>query len=433
MILSYFKRRPFTGLFLLPILVATYLPGNGFTPPISSIEFYGNTKTLDYILEREIQHPLYMGLDSALAESDRNRLENLGIFSEVTWSSIPIENQSAILQFTVVESIQKTPPGALPTYDEETGWSLMGVWIIQNFRGRNQTVQLMGSFGGKDTYGINFVDPWMFGNHVSLSLSSGRSLFHHIFLKRELDVRSFQLNMGRWFGESIKSSVGFELEEKLFSNENILESYFYFSPQFSFKYDTRDIFWNPRKGILMSHYFYLMNGIDPSDQHLLKWRQSYSIYIKLNKSGKKLVLALNGTINRKWGDTKEVWLNYFGDSYTVRGWTLPDQELYSSGQESFRFGHESVHGTIELRRNIIPKHATKIGTEFGFGVVAFLDVGLIDEDWINLQNGSPMFGSGFGIRIPMPMVDVLRIDYGWGYRNGQWNSGALHWGVQQKF
>jgi hypothetical protein len=157
------------------------------------------------------------------------------------------------------------------------------------------------------------------------------------------------------------------------------------------------------------------------------------MYIKLNKTGKKLVLALNGTINRKWGDKKEVWLNYFGDSYTVRGWTLPDQELYSSGQESFRFGHESVHGTVELRRDIIPKHATKIGTEFGLGVIAFLDVGLIDEDWINLQNGSPMFGSGFGIRIPMPMVDVLRIDYGWGYRNGQWNSGALHWGVQQKF
>ena len=216
MILSYFKRRPFTGLFLLPILVATNLLGNGFTPPISSIEFYGNTKTLDYILEREIQHPLNIGLDSALAESDRNRLENLGIFSEVTWSSIPLENQSAILQFTVVESIQKTPPGALPTYDEETGWSLMGGWIIQNFRGRNQKVQLGGSFGGKDTYGINFVDPWMFGNHVSLSLSSGRSLFHHSFLNRELDVRSLELNMGRWFGESVKSSGDLNWKKNLF-------------------------------------------------------------------------------------------------------------------------------------------------------------------------------------------------------------------------
>ena len=429
----HFKKRPFTGLFLLLILYNPFLFGGGYTPNISTVEFYGNTKTLDYVLEREIQHPIDSPLDSVLAEADRNRLENLGIFSEVSWKAIPLQNRTVILQYTVIESIQKTPPGAFPIYEEDTGWSLTGGWIIQNFRGRNQTLQLGGSYGGKDTYGINFVDPWMCGNHVSLSLSSGRSLFRHRFLDRELDVRSFQLNLGRWFGESIKTSVGFELEEKSFSNEIISDSYFYFSPQYSFKYDTRDIYWNPARGILISHYFYFMNGIEPSDQQLFTWYQSYSMFIKLNNSVKKLVLALNGTVNRKWGDKKEVWLNYFGDSYTVRGWVLPDQDLYNSGDESFRFGHESAYATVELRSDIIPKYATKFGTEFGLGVIAFFDAGMISEDWNDLKNSTLMYGTGFGIRIPIPMVDVLRIDYGWGYRNGYWNSGAFHWGVQQKF
>ena len=38
-----------------------------------------------------------------------------------------------------------------------------------------------------------------------------------------------------------------------------------------------------------------------------------------------------------------------------------------------------------------------------------------------------------GIRIPFPIVGVLRIDYGWGYRNDAWNSGTVHWGIGQKF
>ena len=426
------KKRSLVGLFLLLVVLSNLL-GSGYSPSISSIQIYGNSKTLDYIIEREIHHTLHTILDSTIAEEDRNRLENLGIFSEVSWKVIPLQDKSAILKYIVIESIQKTPPGVFPVYEEDTGWSLVGGWIIQNFRGRNQTLQLGGSIGGMDTYGFNFVDPWMFGNHVSLSLSSGKSSFHHNFLNWETDVQSFQIDLGRWFGESIKSSIGFEFEKKTFSNESTSNSYLYFSPQVSTRYDTRDIYWNPTKGLLISHYFYFMNGIEPSNYSLLIWRQSYSGFFKLNTSKKNLVLAVNTTFKRKWGDKKEIWLNYFGDSYSVRGWALPNQELYYSGAESFRFGHESVQTTIELRKDIIPKYATKYGVEFGLGVVAFLDAGIISESWTDLLSQSPMLGTGIGLRIPIPMVDVLRIDYGWGYKDGDWNSSSIHWSVEQKF
>ena len=179
-----------------------------------------------------------------------------------------------------------------------------------------------------------------------------------------------------------------------------------------------------------------MNGIETpetSDYTFLIWRQSYSLFFKLNQSEKKIVLALNGTVKRKWGKKEEVWLNYFGDSYTVRGWALPNQELYNSEDESFRFGHESAYASVELRKDIIPKYATKYGTEFGLSLVAFYDVGMIAKNWDDLQNMKPMAGTGFGIRIPIPMVDAIRIDLGWGYRGGEWNSPTLHWGIQQKF
>ena len=85
---------------------------------VSSIEFRGNDKTKDYIIEREIQHQINTVLDSSLADEDRNRLDNLGLFSEVKWQAVPLENGTAVLQYSIIESIQKTPPAALPTYDD---------------------------------------------------------------------------------------------------------------------------------------------------------------------------------------------------------------------------------------------------------------------------------------------------------------------------
>ena len=118
---------------------------------------------------------------------------------------------------------------------------------------------------------------------------------------------------------------------------------------------------------------------------------------------------------------------------TVRGWSLPDFRLYHSEEESFRFGHESAHASMELRQEIIPKYATSFGFELGLIFVSFVDAGMIADNWITLNTQLPMYGTGLGIRIPVPMVDVIRIDYGWGYRNGQWNSGAFHLGIGQKF
>ena len=68
----------------------------------------------------------------------------------------------------------------------------------------------------------------------------------------------------------------------------------------------------------------------------LYYNNTFSIFIEppgFDIPEKKLVLALNGTVKRKWGKKEEVWLNYFGDSYTVRGWALPNQKLYNSRDE----------------------------------------------------------------------------------------------------
>ena len=133
---------------------------------ISSIEISGNSKTQDFIIKREIRHLINTKLDSNTVNEDIIRLENLGIFSEVNWSIDSLDDRTNKLVYEIAESIQKTPPVAFPFYDEDTGWAIQGLWLMNNFRGRNQTISLIGSLGKKNTYGINFMDPWIIGNHI---------------------------------------------------------------------------------------------------------------------------------------------------------------------------------------------------------------------------------------------------------------------------
>ena len=427
-----FQRRPFLGLFLL-LQISVLISENDHRPIISAIEIRGNIKTQDYILRREVLHPLDGPIDSVLIIEDRNRLDNLGLFSESSWQTVPLEDGTRKLVYLVTESIHRTPPLALPTYNEDAGWSLAGLWLINNFRGKNQSLALGGSIGGEDTYGFNFTDPWMFGDHVSLTLNLGRTLYEHRFLNRTLDVNSLYVGFGKWYGSSIKTSLGFELETKSFFKESNNDSFFYLGLTGILKYDTRDIFWNPGRGVLFSQSIYHREGFKPEDWRITTWTQSFSWYKRINEIGKKRVIAFNASFTNKMGAKDDLWLDYFGNSSTIRGWPLPGSDLYFSNKESFRFGHQSALFSFEIRQEVIPKYATSFGTEFGLALVMFSDVGMIADNWSAINKEIPMSGFGMGIRIPLPLVGVLRVDYGWGYRNGTWNAGALHWGIGQKF
>lgn len=433
MILYNFKKRPHKGLFLILLCFVSTLYSQTFKPRVTSVKFIGNNKTLDYIIEREIRHPIYVTLDSVLANSDMNRLENLGLFSQVEWKAIPLENKCAELTFFLTESIQKTPPIVLPTFEEDTGWSIAGLWVLNNYRGKNQSLVLGGTIGGKDTYGLQFSDPWIFGNHVSMNLELGSSLFKHTFLDKDIEVNSFNMSFGKWFGQSIKANFSFELEEKIFLNKKSKRSFFYFAPSIMVKYDSRDIYWNPGKGLLISQYLRKAIGIAPENFWLNQWNQSYSFFYRINTIDKKLVMGLNTSLNSKWGKKEELWLNYLGGTSTIRGWELPDSSLFYSQSQNFRFGHQSIYASMEVRYEIIPKYATSLGIETGLILVFFNDIGATAVNWTNIQELEPMHGTGIGIRVPFPIINVLRLDYGWGYRYGEWNSGAFHFGIGQKF
>ncbi len=120
---------------------------------VSTIDIRGYQHTKEYIIQREVQHEVDAPLDSTMAEEDRDRIENLGIFSMVSWQALPMEDGTVKLRFHVIESTRFMPIFA-PQYEEDTGWSLVLGGIYNNFRGRNESLVIGGLLGGIDAYGF---------------------------------------------------------------------------------------------------------------------------------------------------------------------------------------------------------------------------------------------------------------------------------------
>ena len=411
----------------------------GQDPLVSEIQIIGNEVTKKYVILREIQHPTGVFLDSAIAVADRNRIENLGIYSLVGWQAVPLENGTVRLKYNVIESSRFFPVLA-PSYEEDTGWSIVFGGVVKNVRGRNESLTIGGLIGGVDAYGFDFNNPWIFGDHVSLSLGVGKHFSNHVFLPYERQVSSFEINIGRYFGYQKRISVGFEYEKKDFIGDSTTSKYYYFAPQGSFAFDTRDIYNDPSKGIYIYHFAQYFKYFNIKGNSLF-WTQSYSAYASPIKGERKTTLGANLTLNSTHGDLyEEMFLYGLGGGYSVRGWKIETRKLYEQGRQPYRFGFYSAVSSLEFRQTVIPRFSIEqptlfgpVKSELGLQAVLFIDGGVAGDNWNDLSKASPMYGTGLGIRMPVALAGNIRLDYGWSFYKGKAVESSFHFSVGQKF
>jgi len=411
----------------------------GQDPLVSEIQIIGNEVTKKYVILREIQHPTGVLLDSTIAVADRNRIENLGIYSLVGWQAVPLENGTVRLKYNVIESSRFFPVLA-PSYEEDTGWSIVFGGVVKNVRGRNESLTIGGLIGGVDAYGFDFNNPWIFGDHVSLSLGVGKHFSNHVFLPYERQVSSFEINIGRYFGYQKRISVGFEYEKKDFIGDSTTSKYYYFAPQGSFAFDTRDIYNDPSKGIYIYHFAQYFKYFNIKGNSLF-WTQSYSAYASPIKGERKTTLGANLTLNSTHGDLyEEMFLYGLGGGYSVRGWKIETRKLYEQGRQPYRFGFYSAVSSLEFRQTVIPRFSIEqptlfgpVKSELGLQAVLFIDGGVAGDNWNDLSKASPMYGTGLGIRMPVALAGNIRLDYGWSFYKGKAVESSFHFSVGQKF
>ena len=331
-------------------------------------------------------------------------------------------------------------PVLAPSYEEDTGWSIVFGGVVKNVRGRNESLTIGGLIGGVDAYGFDFNNPWIFGDHVSLSLGVGKHFSNHVFLPYERQVSSFEINIGRYFGYQKRISVGFEYEKKDFIGDSTTSKYYYFAPQGSFAFDTRDIYNDPSKGIYIYHFAQYFKYFNIKGNSLF-WTQSYSAYASPIKGERKTTLGANLTLNSTHGDLyEEMFLYGLGGGYSVRGWKIETRKLYEQGRQPYRFGFYSAVSSLEFRQTVIPRFSIEqptlfgpVKSELGLQAVLFIDGGVAGDNWNDLSKASPMYGTGLGIRMPVALAGNIRLDYGWSFYKGKAVESSFHFSVGQKF
>lgn len=420
------KRNHLLFFFTVQVIFTTCLAAQ--TNWVSGINIIGQEVTKEYIIRREIQHPVSAVLDTLIANEDRDRIENLGIFSHVSWDYLPKEDGTGELKYFVIESWRYLP-GVVPIYSEEYGWIYSGGLIVNNFRGRDQTLSVGGEFGGRFAYGIEYSDPWIAGDHISFSAAVGKNFWKHPFLPLDVTSKDIGFGFGKYFGYTIKTQLKLGVSEQSLSDGTLYRTIaFDFEPM----YDTRDLYAAPSKGVVVVYNLRQELDVTGNQQHRFYLGQSYSVFHTLAEKEKKLVVGANITGNFLFGDNNHNYFSqYIGGAETIRGWTPPDSADFVN--DPLRFGKNLLMASFELRQAIIPRYSTQFGTEFGLTVIGFMDVGIAGDEINRLLQEEPMLGIGLGIRFPIAILQTLRFDYGFGYRDGKWSNPVFHFSVGHKF
>ena len=87
-----------------------------------------------------------------------------------------------------------------------------------------------------------------------------------------------------------------------------------------------------------------------------------------------------------------------------------------------------------MRKLVLNKSDGRVGFNKGLCIVAFIDGGLISRGWEDLDRKKFIGGVGLGVRMPIPILQSLRIDVAWGIKDNKLiNEHSFHFAFQQKF
>lgn len=404
---------------LLPFLLGVAgLFAQAEGPLITSVVVVGNKVTREYIITRELSHPLNQPFDSSLAREDRNRLYNLGIFEWVELYPRQTVPGEAALVVEVVETIRFVPYPAF-YHLQDLGWSYGGGLMVTNFRGLNQNLNVGGTVGAEVTYYLMFADPWFTGDRVALSgwvMQTSRDHPEYSFRygERDLEVSigkyfynktvylagaaSFEDRRVRWLPDGPQKQLWGDLRHRVFQ------------AKLSFLWRTTDIWRDPTTGFRLQLGLSPVWGLDRESPTYGLVQGQGAVFFPLRKGTRPLVW---GAVLMVFHATRPtpIYLTQYVGGHWVRGYNV-DPERNPVEVRNRLKGASVVFTSMELRQTLVPRRLWG-QMEAGLSGVLFVDAG-----WGygcpggTLRQALPLVGYGAGIRIFLPNVDALALDLG---------------------
>ncbi len=404
---------------------------------IDSIEIRGNDTTEEFVILRELTFQIGEMINGETLNFNRERVYSLGIFNIVEFYLLE-KNSKNILVIDVKESWYIYPIPFVKLRDDGIKDASYGLnFIYKNFRGRNETLQFLFSFGFDPSYGLTYFNPLINEEHeLNLLVSASyQTLSNKSEIAESLYGSEFEYD---FYGGMI--SVGKRLNQ--FNNIYLLTVYQrYKAPQnnipqvtasgkledqvFSlgtqYIYDSRDLVQFAKEGVFFSAQ-YLHKGFGINNI-------SYNVIEFDFREYRKLI----GKINGKWrianrhtfGKIVPFYdLSYLGFDEYVRGHSKKNREGNNYFLMSFEVYHPILdEWNVSLDLPLIPKQLTT--ARIGIQLNLFADTGIAynnNERW-NYNNF--LSGYGAGITFLFLPYNSIRFEYALDeFRNGEFLIGT---------
>ncbi len=375
---------------------------------IKDIRIKGAYWTRDYIILRELFSRVGQPCSLRNLQRDEERLDRLGIFSEVNIRPVP-ENDQVILEIEVHETFPYLPTLNLKISDEDGVQAGIGFKSVNMF---GKAIYFSGKylFGKAQNIEVDLRDPWVTGNHLGYRLEYyHRNRTNVLYKFREkadelfLRVESYLYETGRigavvsW--ESVQSD---EAGKTLSSNnrDNVASLGFFLG------YYTIDFSSNPSRGwwneIALSRV-----GAFGTDSGYWRLVVDLAHYRSIFPHQTLVLMSLTTLTDGRVGRNMAVWQQYaLGGSNSIRGWNL-----------GMRFGSNQFINTVEYRYNFLePRRFQYFGINayLGLQVAGFVDVGQVWYENREFTLSNFILGSGIGVRFIIPYVGVIRFDFALG-------------------
>ena len=384
---------------------------------LEKIVIEGNDKTKEKVITREINIKPGDLFDFEKVKKSLQKIYNLGYFEDVTMKLEPGSEEDVVV--LVIKVIEKNTGkfGIGAGYNSEEG--LMGFASIEemNLFGGGQKVGAKLELGGRTTYKVSFLEPWLANTPTSLGFDVYDTTTNQEDKEGEEVIAEYdEIKLGGRliFGRKISDSINLGLELKtervnydLISgalpedtNEGLTNS---LMPTFT--YDTRDNVFDPTSGWYSSLSIEKAGGFLRGDYNFTKYNLTLRTYLstdffkdifnigslkKITDNLSKGVLAFRAMGGMADTDLPSFAEYQVGGMDTVRGYDLGE----FSGDKSLVFNAEYRFPLAE-----------------NFQAVLFVDWGQTWDIEESIAIADLKFGRGVGVRFDTP-IGPIRLDYG---------------------
>ncbi len=400
---------------------------------IDSIRISGNDITEEFIILREMTFSEGDKVNNKIIDFNRERIYSLGLFNYVNLYLLE-EQQDTVLLIDVYEKWYIYPLPFLYFNGSEFNNPTYGInFRLENFRGRNETVNAFFAFGYDPTISVSYYNPTFFfdegigyGFKINYKDFANKSKNAELFVGTEFEytfysaaisfskrINQFNLLTLEPRYTYVESTVPIVSKQITASSTPIDRA---LSLSMNYIYDSRDLKQFPKTGLYtLVGFTHKGFGINDISYNILEVDlRQYNLLSDF--------LTFRWRVNYRSAFGKNVPYydySFFGYEEYIRGHSSDKAEGAQYFLNSIEFSYTIVdEWNISIKLPLIPQNLTSVRIGLNFNI--FADAGTTFDDFEELRFNNFLSGYGFGLNILVLPFNSLRLEYAFDeYMNGE--------------